>query len=436
MKKLPIGIQNFLEIRSSDYVYVDKTEIAHALIEGGKYYFLARPRRFGKSLFLDTLKCIFEGRQELFTGLYIAERRDWSRKHPVIHLSFGGGVVKSRQDLTDKLEEIFRGNARALGVECSYAFTDRRCFLELIQRAHEKYGQRPAVLVDEYDKPILDNILNPEMALEIRDGLRDLYSVIKDSDAHIEFAFLTGVSKFCKMNLFSGLNNLNDISLDPRYAAICGYTQAELERHFREHLAGMDLAELQRWYNGYNFLGEMVYNPFDILLFFDKGKIFQDYWFATGTPTFLMDLIRKKHYYLPDLNRLEVSRELLDTFEVERIPIEALMHQTGYLTIKSVNRAPIPNMVTYTLDFPNFEVRHTSSATCWITLPKAARPGPVTRWPFTATCKMATWPNWRPPSSACWPPSPTTTTPKTTWIVTKATTPVLSSPTSTPWACR
>jgi hypothetical protein len=218
------------------------------------------------------------------------------------------------------------------------------------------------ILIDEYDKPILDNITDNDTAFIMRDGLRDLYSVIKGMDQYIRFAFLTGVSKFSKMNLFSGLNNLTDITLDDRYATICGYTQADVEISFKEHLAKsgpdgpVDLAELAKWYNGYSFSGEPVYNPYDILLFFDKGGQYKNFWFETGTPTFLMDMIRDKQYFLPDLENLEVSEQLLNTFDVGNIPIASLMFQTGYLTIKKTST--IFNQVIHTLSYPNFEVKN------------------------------------------------------------------------------
>lgn len=358
MKKLPIGIQTFREIREDNCYYVDKTPLVARLAESGKSYFLSRPRRFGKSLFLDTLAEAFAANRPLFTGLYLEKNWDWETHYPVIRISFGGAVTKTPAELERLLHRQLRLNRQRLGVECGQEEDPAGCFQDLILLAAEKYGQRAVILVDEYDKPVLDNLTEPEVARQMREKLKDFYSPIKDNDAAVKFAFVTGVSRFSKMNLFSGLNNLSDISLDRRYATICGYTQADVEHYFAERLAGVDLAELRRWYNGYNFLGEPVYNPFDILLFFDKGKQYKSYWFATGTPTFLMELIRTKRYFLPDLNLIEVGEELLETFDVDRISIEALMQQTGYLTIKSVNPSPIPNLLTYTLDFPNFEVRH------------------------------------------------------------------------------
>jgi len=297
MKKLPIGIQTFHEIRDKEknYIYIDKTNLAHQLIDKGKYYFLSRPRRFGKSLFLDTLKDIFEGKKELFEGLYIYDKWDWEITYPVIKISFGAGVVKSLDDVDDTIQELIEINEKRLGLECSNNTKHKKCLGELIRTAYEKYNQKVVILVDEYDKPILDNVTNKELSKEIRDRLKNIYSVIKDSDQYVKFAFLTGVSKFSRVSLFSGLNNLEDISLDKKYATICGYTHEDVKSHFAERLDGVDLVELKKWYNGYNFLGVGVYNPFDILLFFSKDKIYSNYWFETGNPSFLIEILKQKN---------------------------------------------------------------------------------------------------------------------------------------------
>ncbi|MBF0231021.1 MAG: AAA family ATPase, partial [Desulfamplus sp.] len=260
-------------------------------------------------------------------------------------------------------------NERDNGVAVQNKATVGNYFKFLIEACYVKHNKRVVVVIDEYDKPILDNITDESKALEMRNNLRNLYSVIKDSDEYIKFAFLTGVSKFSKMNLFSGLNNLTDITIDDRYATICGYTQNDVEVVFKEYLQGVDIEELKRWYNGYSFgnpsnesagtLGvESVYNPYDILLFFDKGRQFKSWWFETGTPTFLIDMIREKHYHLPDLENIEVSEQVINTFDVGNIPIESLMFQTGYLTIKSIKPSRIPHIKRYCLGFPNFEVRY------------------------------------------------------------------------------
>jgi hypothetical protein len=361
MKKLPLGIQNFPEIRTENYVYIDKTPLALKLADSGKYYFLSRPRRFGKSLFLDTLKCLFEGRKELFKGLFVYDKWDWDKTYPVIRIDFSKGLVKTKKELSDKIGAFIRQAARDFNLEIQETGPSN-AFEELIRKCHDRHDMPVVILIDEYDKPILDNITDNDTALIMRDGLRDLYSVIKGMDPFIRFAFLTGVSKFSKMNLFSGLNNLTDITLDDRYATVCGYTQMDVETGFKEYLARtgpsgpVDLAELAKWYNGYSFSGEPVYNPYDILLFFDKGRQYKNYWFESGTPTFLMDMIRDKQYFLPDLENLEVSEQLLNTFDVGNIPIESLMFQTGYLTIKKT--ATIFNQVIHTLSYPNFEVKN------------------------------------------------------------------------------
>jgi hypothetical protein len=363
MKKLPLGIQNFPEIRRDDYVYIDKTPLALKMADSGKYYFLSRPRRFGKSLFLDTLKCLFEARKDLFKGLFVYDKWDWDKTYPVIRIDFSKGLVKTKKELSDKIGAFIRQTARDFNLEIQETGTSN-AFEELIRKCHDRHDMPVVILIDEYDKPILDNITDNDTALIMKDGLRDLYSVIKGMDPFIRFVFLTGVSKFSKMNLFSGLNNLRDITLSPEYSTICGYTQMDVENGFKEHLARtgpdgpVDLAELAKWYNGYSFSGEPVYNPYDILLFFQEGGKFKNYWFETGTPTFLMDMIRAKQYFLPDLENLEVSEQLLNTFDVGNIPIESLMFQTGYLTIQGVKPSRIPHINRYRLGFPNFEVRH------------------------------------------------------------------------------
>lgn len=268
MKNLPIGIQTFSKLREGNFYYVDKTEFVHRLAtQSGGYYFLSRPRRFGKSLFLSTLKSAFMGKKELFKGLYLEHNWDWSKKHPVIHISFGAGVTKDADELRRSIFYILKNNQEDLGVKCHEINDFKPCLSELIKLAYQKYNKKVVILIDEYDKPILDQINKPEIAIEIRDELKNFYSVVKDSDEYLEFVFLTGVSKFSKVSLFSGLNNLEDITLDQHYSSICGYTQNELETVFKEKLKDVDLTKLKEWYNGYNFLGEGVYNPFAILLY-------------------------------------------------------------------------------------------------------------------------------------------------------------------------
>lgn len=352
-KKLPIGIQTFREIREEGHYYVDKTGFALQLIEGGKYYFLSRPRRFGKSLLIDTLAELFEGNEQLFEGLAAHERWDWSRRYPVLRLSFGGGLIRDAADLETKIDELLGINEQRLQVSCTQRDSRSR-FAELIREAERVHGQRVVILVDEYDKPILDNLTRPEIAREIRDGLRNLYSVIKDSDAHTRFAMLTGVSKFSKVSLFSGLNNLRDITLSSPYSAICGYTEEDVETVFAPELPGLDREEIRAWYNGYNWTGTSVYNPFDLLLLFQERQ-FRPFWFETGTPTFLVDLLTARRTFTPDLEKMVALESLLSSFDVDRIPTEALMFQAGYLTIDSVRN--LPGLMQLTLRYPNLEVR-------------------------------------------------------------------------------
>ena len=356
LKKLPIGIQTFEKIRKDDYVYVDKTDIAYDLIDSYNYAFLSRPRRFGKSLFLDTLKNIFEGNKELFKGLAIEDKWDWDISYPVIHINFAKGKIENREELDEAIFRTLRQNQERLGVECKDINSVAGCFDTLIQECHKKYGQKVVILVDEYDKPILDNIDKSKIAKEVRDGLVNLYSVIKGSDEYIKFAFLTGVSKFTKTSLFSGLNNIEDISLSPNFGDICGYTQNDVETIFKPHLESVDMQELKSWYNGYNFLKSDMYNPFDILKFIRNDFTYKNYWFESGTPTFLMKLIKKNNYFLPNLTDLKVDEKLLDSFDIENLDLEVILYQSGYLTIDKVETTLFGTQ-QYTLKLPNKEVR-------------------------------------------------------------------------------
>ncbi len=292
-RRLPIGIQTFREIREQDCYYVDKTAYIRRLLDGGKHYFLSRPRRFGKSLFLDTCKELFEGNEPLFEGLDIHEHWDWSARHPVVRLDFSSGNYQAPEDvrtevaaqlsvMEDEAEVTPRDNDPSLR------------FRHLVKELHERTGRRVAVLVDEYDKPILDRLDAPEVARANRDFLRSLYSTVKFSDAHIRFSFLTGVHKFPMAGPFSGLNNLIDLTLDPEFSAICGYTEADLDTVFAPELPGLDRDEIRLWYNGYSWLGEdKVYNPFAILLLF-RNRLFGAWWFETGTPAFLVETLFKR----------------------------------------------------------------------------------------------------------------------------------------------
>ena len=353
-RKLPIGIQTFREIREDGCYYVDKTAYMARLAAEGKHYFLSRPRRFGKSLFLDTLKELFAGNEPLFAGLAIHPQWDWSVCHPVVRLSFGRGHFKALGPLQEDVLAQLDAVERRAGVKSAYAEAPAR-FSHLLEALHERTGQRVAVLIDEYDKPILDALEVPVAARANRDFLRGLYSTIKDCDAHIAFSFLTGVSKFSKVSLFSGLNNLKDITLDPRYSAICGYTEADLDAVFAAELPGLDREAIRTWYNGYNWLGdEAVYNPFDVLLLFDRRQ-FAPYWFETGTPTFLLELLLERGVSSLALEDLLGSEELLSSFDVDHIATEALLFQTGYLTIRRAEvRGGEPY---YRLGYPNREVQ-------------------------------------------------------------------------------
>lgn len=357
MKKLPIGISTLHDILYGGFTYVDKTAHVLRLLNASKYYFLSRPRRFGKSLLINTLYEVFSGNEALFQGLYIHPHWDWSIKYPVIHLSFGAGMLRNRAELDRHIRRILKDNRERLGIDCTDKEDVSGCFAELIRQAKQQYGQGAVILVDEYDKPILDNITEPEVATEMRNGLRNFYSVIKDSDEHVRFAFLTGVSKFSKVSVFSGLNNLEDLTLDAQYSTICGYTQEELERVFAEHLQGVDLAEMKSWYNGYQWLGESVYNPFDVLLFFSKQNTFRPYWFETGTPSFLISLLKSGRYHVPDFENMEVSSTQLSDFDIDHIRLETLLFQTGYLTIK--HEETLFEETVFLLNYPNREVRST-----------------------------------------------------------------------------
>ena len=361
-RRLPIGIQTFREIREEDCYYVDKTAYIRRLLDEGKHYFLSRPRRFGKSLFLDTLKELFEGNEPLFAGLYIHDQWDWSVRHPVLRLSFGSGNFKEPGYVEATLMEQLAAIERRAGVVSEYSTAPGR-FAFLLEALHDQAGQPVAVLIDEYDKPILDALDLPDIARANRDFLRGLYAVIKDCDAHVRFTFITGVSKFSKVSLFSGLNNLKDITLDPRYSALCGYTEADLDTVFAPELPGLDREQIRDWYNGYRWastssaapLGdEKVYNPFDILLLFDS-RAFKAYWFETGTPTFLVETLCQRQVSSLALSEMIGSDELLSTFDVDHIATEALLFQTGYLTITATE--DLGGKRFYQLGYPNREVR-------------------------------------------------------------------------------
>ncbi len=352
--KLPIGLQTFREVGGGAYYYVDKTAFISRLVNEYKHCFLSRPRRFGKSLLLDTLKELFDGNEALFRGLAIHDQWDWSRRHPVVNLSFGGGNFTEAGHAQARLMEQLSSAERRAAVTTDYTTAPGR-LAALLEVLHEQAGCPVVVLVDEYDKPILDALDTPEVARANRDFLRGFYAVIKDSDAHVRFSFITGVSRFSKVNLFSGLNNLKDISLDPTYATICGYTEADLDRVFAPELVGLDRDSVREWYNGYGWLGEeRVYNPFDILLLFDRRR-FGAWWFETGTPTFLVEMICRRRISAATLNDMAAGEDLLSSFDVDHMSTEAVLFQTGYLTIThEFNRG---GRISYRLGYPNREVR-------------------------------------------------------------------------------
>ena len=320
----------------------------------GTHYFLSRPRRFGKSLFLDTLKELFEGNEPLFEGLHIHDHWDWSVRYPVLRFDFSSGNYQGPDDLRKEVAV----QLDALENEAKISPCDENAsarLRHLMKVLHERSGQRVVLLVDENDKPILDALAVPEVARANRDFLHSLYATTKDCDAHIHFTFLTGVSQFTKASIFSGLNNLISITLDTRYSAICGYTDTDLEMVFAPELPGLDRGEIRDWYNGYSGRGqEKVYNPFNILQLFDSRK-FGAYWFETGTPTFLIETLFNSQISSSKLDEMMSSSYLLSTLDVDNIATEALLFQTGYLTITGEKN--LGGTSFYGLGYPNREVR-------------------------------------------------------------------------------
>ena len=355
LKKLPIGIQTFSKLRNKNRLYIDKTKYAYDLIENFEAVFLSRPRRFGKSLFLDTLHSIFEGKKELFKDLYIYDKWDWNDKYPVIKISWAGDF-RTLEATKQRAYRIFQENQKALDIKCEFSSIPSDCFTQLIQEAYKKYNKPVVILIDEYDKPILDALDIPEVAKENRELLKSIYSIIKENDSYIKFSFLTGVSKFSKASIFSGLNNLEDISLNPHYGNVCGYTQNDVETTFIPYLKGIDLKKVKEWYNGYNFLKDDVYNPFDLLLFIKNDYLFKNYWFETGTPTFLIKLIKEQNYFIPNLANLVIDTRLINSFDIDNLDIEVVLYQAGYLTIKEMQITPFET-IEYRLELPNKEVK-------------------------------------------------------------------------------
>ena len=374
VRKMPVGTQSFQILQENGYVYIDKTRYLYQLISQGRVYFLSRPRRFGKSLFLSTLAAYFQGKRELFKGLYIEkaeeelaqqEGREAWKKYPVLYLDLNTENYQGIEELENILcthleawEALYGKN------EIERTLSSR--FKGVIQRTYERTGQQVVVLIDEYDKPLLDTISKPELNAVYRDTLGAFYSVIKSCDQYLRFAFLTGVTKFSKVSIFSGLNNLRDISLLPDYAAICGITEEELKTNFAPEIEtlGKELAQtyesllttLRQRYDGYLFArrGENVYNPFSLLNTF-AAKELADYWYATGTPTFLVEYLKEAHYFIPDLE----GNILLDDYGLDKNRADAhdpvpILFQTGYLTIKEY----VASRHYYRLGYPNDEVRY------------------------------------------------------------------------------
>jgi hypothetical protein len=361
-RKLPVGIQDFETIRTENYVYVDKTQLIYQMITRGQVYFLARPRRFGKSLLISTLHAIFRGERDLFQGLWIDKSHYTWEKHPIIALDMSAVMSTSTELLQQTLSEQLDIIAEQYDVKLAPSLSIFGRLNKLITQL-SKTNQKVVVLVDEYDKPLTDQIHRPGIALENREILKQFYSILKVQNANIRFILLTGVSKFSKVSVFSGLNNLEDISLLTDYATLLGYTQEELTAYFsleidllaqKEDLSRPALLdEIKHWYNGYRFSEEeiSVYNPFSTLLLFKQQK-FSAHWFATATPTFLVNLIQERQFDIANIENLKMREADLSVFEIDKLSVLPLLYQTGYLTIKSYDR----ESGHYELEYPNREV--------------------------------------------------------------------------------
>ena len=374
-RKLPIGIQSFEKLRRDGFLYIDKTSFLWQLVQVSSPYFLSRPRRFGKSLFLSTLAAYFRGQKELFKDLYLEKaeeeqavqegRTPW-QVYPVLYLDFNTENYNAENSMHTILQTHLSQWEKQYGADTAeQTFSSR--FKGIIQRAYQKTGKQVVILVDEYDKPLLQTMgVDEELNEHYRNTLKAFYSVIKTCDEYIRFAFLTGVTKFSKISIFSDLNNLRDISMEKQYAGLCGITQTELETNFQPDIQVLAdeqnltyqeaLAALKQWYDGYLFhpAGEGMYNPFSLLSAFVKKEI-KSYWFSTGTPTFLVNFLKEAHYYIPDLDgKVELDEEGLQTYRAVAQDALPILFQAGYLTIKSY----IPEARMYRLGFPNNEVRY------------------------------------------------------------------------------
>jgi Predicted AAA-ATPase/PD-(D/E)XK nuclease superfamily len=360
LKQLPIGVQTFKKMRENDYVYIDKTKFVYDLAVKRGVYFLSRPRRFGKSLLISTFKELYEGNRDLFKGLWIEDKWDWSKKNPVIHLSFASIGYK-----TLGLEDAILQILKELGINNNITFSTNSFdlqFKELVQKLYEKHG-KVVILVDEYDKPIIDFLEKEklEQAKENQNILKTFYSILKDAEECLELLFITGVSKFSKVSIFSDLNHISDLTLNQDYATIVGYTQEELEFSFADYIEitqqdlGLSrevlLSTMKTWYDGFSWDGKkLLYNPFGILNFFNN-RTFRNYWFTTGTPTFLVTLMKEKGVY--EFESQRVNDVFLEKSDLDNLDIVSVMFQTGYLTVKELDVMTGEIL----LDYPNQEVR-------------------------------------------------------------------------------
>ena len=360
--KYPIGIQDFEDLQRNGYAYVDKTNFVYKLADEGKYYFLSRPRRFGKSLFLSTLEAYFQGKKELFEGLAIYDLETEWKKYPIFHIDLNTANFREKDSLYTVLNDYLTTWESKYGTRESEATLALR-FKGVIARAAEKEGCGVVILIDEYDKPILQTLRDPELQAEHRAQLKAFYSVLKTQDRYIKFAFLTGVTKFGKVSVFSDLNNLTDISMDHRYVNICGTTEEELKSYFKEGISELASAngdsesetidKLRMRYGGYHFEknSEGIYNPFSVLNTLAKHR-YKNYWFETGTPTFLIELLKEHGYRLPELNKEQVSAIVMSRMDSAPTNLIPIIYQTGYLTIKGYDE----RFKKYQIGFPNKEV--------------------------------------------------------------------------------
>ena len=359
--KYPIGIQNFQSLRQDSYFYIDKTEMIFQLVKTGRYYFLSRPRRFGKSLLVSTLEAYFEGKRELFQGLAMERLEQEWVTYPVLHLDLNIDKYDTPESVDRMLNNSLAEWEQLYGSSPSEVTPALR-FAGVVRRAYEKTGNRVAILVDEYDKPLLNAIGNKPLQESFRNSLKPFYGVLKTMDRYIKFALLTGVTEFGKVSVFSDLNNLEDISMNERFVGLCGITEREIHEYMEPELHELAVAQgisyeeacgkLKEMYDGYHFAEntEGIYNPFSLLNTF-KSRKFGNYWFETGTPTYLVELLKRSRYNLKDLPEAVGNADVLNSIYGDDEPLPVI-YQSGYLTIKGYN----PRFGTYRLGFPNKEV--------------------------------------------------------------------------------